>query len=37
VTRQTVKEVFGDEVRGLHSTYNNQIKAQVPSPPLAAD
>jgi len=26
---QTVKDVFGGEVRGLHSTYNNQIKAQV--------
>jgi hypothetical protein len=27
---QTVKDVFGGEVRGLHSTYNNQIKEQVP-------
>ena len=26
---QTVKEVFGGEVRGLHSTYNSQIKEQV--------
>ena len=29
---QTVKDVFGNEVRGLHSTYNNQIKEQVPAP-----
>ena len=29
---QTVKDVFGNEVRGLHSTYNNQIKEQVPRP-----
>jgi len=26
---QTVKEIFGDEVRGLHSTYGEQIKEQV--------
>jgi len=26
---QTVNDIFGDEVRGLHSTYNNQIKKQV--------
>lgn len=26
---QTVQDVFGGEVKGLHSTYNNQIKKQV--------
>jgi hypothetical protein len=26
---QTVNDIFGDEVRGLHSTYNAKIKKQV--------
>jgi len=26
---QRVGDIFGDEVRGLHSTYNNKIKKQV--------
>ena len=26
---QRVGDIFGDEVRGLHSTYNNKIKKQI--------
>mmetsp|Transcript_13718 Transcript_13718/g.35080 ORF Transcript_13718/g.35080 Transcript_13718/m.35080 type:complete len:315 (-) Transcript_13718:112-1056(-) len=33
----TVQDVFGDDVKGLHSTYNNQIKKQVEKSSAEAD